>query len=206
MNKNMGEKVIICIGRQMGSGGKEVAELLGKRLGVQVFDQELLAEAARESGLSSELFEKADEKALRKSGYMGGNIFSSGFHSGFLSNDSLFKVQSDVIRLIAEKQSAIFVGRCADYILRDFEECYSVFISADRADRIARIASRRSLSEREAETCIDQTDRKRSSYYGYYSFKTWGAAESYDLCINSSRLGTEATADAIISFIENCRK
>ena len=111
MNKNMGEKVIICIGRQMGSGGKEVAELLGKRLGIQVFDQELLAEAARESGLSSELFEKADEKALRKSGYMGGNIFSSGFHSGFLSNDSLFKVQSDVIRLIAEKQSAIFVGR-----------------------------------------------------------------------------------------------
>ena len=202
----MDKKVIICIGRQMGSGGKEIAELLGKRLGVQVFDHELLVEAARESGISPELFEKADEQAKRKSGYLGGNLFSSGSHSGFFSNDRLFKMQSDVIRSIAEKQSAIFVGRCADYILRDMEGVYSVFITANRADRIARIASRRSLSEKEAEACIDQTDRKRSSYYGYYSFQTWGAADSYDLCINSSLLGTEGTAEEIISFIEKCNK
>lgn len=190
----------------MGSGGKEVAELLGERMGIEVFDRELLAVAARESGISPELFEKADEKAQRQSGYLGANIFSSGFHSGFLSNDNLFKVQSDVIRSIAERQSAIFVGRCADYILRDMDNCYSVFISADRADRITRIATRCPMSEKEAEACIDQTDRKRSSYYGYYTFKTWGAAESYDLCINSSRLGTEGTADAIVSFIEQCCK
>ncbi len=198
----MKHKVVICVGRQMGSGGKEVAERLGRELGITVYDRELLAEAAKESGLSSELFEQADEKAKRKSGYLGGNIFSSGAHSGILNNDTLFKIQSDTIRMLAERGSAIFVGRCADYVLREMEECRSLFITADRCDRIARIAERRAISPREAEAYIDQVDRKRASYYGYYTFKDWGVAESYDLCINSSRLGIEGTVEAIINYLK----
>ncbi len=198
----MKKKVVICVGRQMGSGGKEVAEKLGEALGITVYDRELLAEAAKESGLNSELFEQVDEQAKRKSGYLGGNIFSAGAHSGILSNDTLFKIQSDTIRLLAERSSAIFVGRCADYVLRDMAECRSIFITADRADRVARISKRRGISAREAESYIDQVDRKRASYYGYYTFKNWGVAESYDFCINSSRLGVEGTVEAIINYLK----
>lgn len=143
------EKFIINIGRQLGSGGKPVGEIIARRLGIRLYDKELINLAARESGLCPACFEKADEQGRKGvlatlvgylrapfTGYEGGNT------NNILANESLFRIQSDVIRDIASRESAIFVGRCADYILRDHPRCVNVFITADEADRCARICVR----------------------------------------------------------------
>ncbi|MDR0865800.1 MAG: cytidylate kinase-like family protein [Candidatus Symbiothrix sp.] len=191
---------VITIGRQLGSGGKMIGELLSKRLGISAYDKELIQLASMESGLGKEFFEKADEKSSHtflsslfsfRSGYMGDNI-------NYLCNETLFKIQSDVIKELAEKESCIFVGRCADYILRNHQRLISVFISATMEDRIHRICQNENRTEKEAKILIEQTDKKRAAYYNYYSNKVWGMATSYDLCINSSVFSTEE----IISFIE----
>lgn len=118
-----------------------------------------------------------------------------------LSNDALFKVQSDVIRKLASEKSCLFVGRCADYILRDNPRCVNVFISASREDRIARLCRLHNITENEAEEMMNRADKKRSEYYNYYSYKTWGMASTYHLCIDSSVLGIEKTVDFIEEFV-----
>lgn len=196
----MKKNLIITIGRQLGSGGKLVGELLSQKLGIPCYDKELIFLASKESGVGKEFFEQMDEKS-RFSFFS--NIY--GFRSGYmgigagnyLANESLFQIQSDVIRELAERESCIFVGRCADYILRDNPGLTSIFISANIEDRIAQIASSQNISPKEAQVLIEQTDKKRAGYYNYYSNKTWGMATSYDLCINSSLLGIEKTADLI---------
>ncbi|MDR2621092.1 MAG: cytidylate kinase-like family protein [Dysgonamonadaceae bacterium] len=188
------EKYAITIGRQLGSGGKLTGELLSEKLGIPCYDKELIQLASRESGLGKEFFEKADE---RNSIPLLGNYIS--FRSGFmgnteinyLSNETLFKIQSDVIRSLAEKESCIFVGRCADYILRNHKRCLKIFICADMPDRIQRVCRNNSISEKEAKALIEQTDKKRASYYNYFSNKVWGLSTSYDVCINSSVFGIE---------------
>ncbi|MDR2682271.1 MAG: cytidylate kinase-like family protein, partial [Dysgonamonadaceae bacterium] len=183
---------IITIGRQLGSGGKQIGEALSQHLGIPCYDKELIQIASRESGLGKEFFEKADEQSSHS---FLGNFF--GFRSGYtgdcnyLCNETLFKIQSDVIKELAEKESCIFVGRCADYILRDHPRCLNVFISARMNDRIERIRAAHPLTEKEAAALIEQTDRKRADYYNYYSNKVWGMATSYDLCINSSVFSME---------------
>ena len=185
MNKRMGNNFIINIGRQLGSGGREIGEKLAARLGIDFYDKELIRLASEESGLCCEFFEKADEKA-----------------SNCLSNDALFKVQSDVIRRLAEEKSCLFVGRCADYILREHPRCVNVFISCSNEERIKRICRMYSITEREAEEMMNKADKKRAEYYNYYSYKKWGAAETYHLCIDSSVLGIEATVDFIEEFVK----
>ncbi|MDL2243248.1 cytidylate kinase-like family protein [Bacteroidales bacterium OttesenSCG-928-J19] len=199
---------IITIGRQLGSGGKSIGEALSKELGIPCYDKELLSLASKESGLGKEYFEQMDEKESRsffgslmgfRSGYMGSS------QNNYLSNETLFKIQSDTIRELAQKGSCIFVGRCADYILREHPHLISVFITADPDDRITRIAHDNSISKQEAETLIEKTDKKRASYYNYYSNKVWGLASSYDLCINSSILGLEKTTEFILEFVKDWR-
>lgn len=201
----MENKFVITIGRQLGSGGKRVGELLAARFGVTCYDKELILMASQKSGLGEEFFEKADEKS-RYSFF--GNLF--GFRSGisddntpanYLSNETLFQIQSEVIRSLAEQDSCIFVGRCADYILRDHPRCISFFISADFKDRIARLKEGTELNESDVARQIEAEDKKRSGYYNYYTDKTWGMATSYDFCINSSRLGLERTVDLIEDYI-----
>lgn len=194
---------IINIGRQLGSGGREVGEKLSARLGISFYDKELIRLASEASGLCAEFFEKADERASQ--GLVGGlfglrfPFISDGTISttNCLSNDALFKVQSDVIRHLAAEHSCLFVGRCADYILRDHPRCLNVFISADREERIARLCSLHSITPQQAEEKMDKADRKRADYYNYYSNKTWGAAASYHLCINSSLMGMERTVELV---------
>jgi len=199
------EKFVITIGRQLGSGGKQIGEHLARSLGIACYDKELINLASKESGLGAEFFERADEKSSYSIlghffGFRSGFIGNSG--ANYLCNEMLFKIQSDVIRQIAEKESCIFVGRCADYILRDHPRCLKIFITAETEDRIARLCGLEKISDKDAKTLIEQADRRRSAYYNYYSNKTWGAAASYDLCINSSILGVEQTAE----FIEKvCR-
>lgn len=203
----MNKKYVVNIGRQLGSGGKEIGEKLAARLGINFYDKELITLASQESGLCRGFFEKADERASQ--GIIGG-LFGMRFPfvgdgaiptHNCLSNDALFKVQSDVIRKLADDKSCLFVGRCADYILRDHPCCINVFISSSRAARIARLCASHSITEDEAESMMDKEDKKRSEYYNYYSYKTWGAASTYHLCIDSSVLGIEQTVEFIEKFV-----
>ena len=202
----MKKNFIINIGRQLGSGGRSIANILAQHYNITVYDRKLIELAAKESGLSQEFFENADEK---KSHGFFHSIFSAraaanalGSNDSYLSNDALFKVQSDIIRNLAEQESCIFIGRCADYILREHPCCINLFFTANLEDRIARMTSEKSITAEQAEELIEKTDRRRSDYYNYYSGKIWGAAESYELCINTSHLGFEGTAEMLKSYIE----
>lgn len=200
-------KVIITIGRQFGSGGRVIGHKLAERLDIAYYDKELITLASKESGICGEFFEKADEKAsnsLLKAFTMGFSLNSTIFQNNdYLSNESLFQIQSDVIRKVAAEKSCILVGRCADYILRDNKDCLSVFISASLEDRIRRAMEYNDkLKASDAEEFLRKADKSRASYYNYYTDKTWGAADSYDLCINSSYLGIDKTIDYILSFLQ----
>ena len=202
----MKELFVINIGRQLGSGGKDIGEIIARRLGVRLYDKELLTLAARQSGLCAEFFEKADEKESRGVistvvGYLRAPfVGDDGGVTNVLSNDALFKIQSDVIRDVAERESCIFVGRCADYILREHPRRVDVFISASEADRIRRICARTGCTADEARAQMERGDARRAGYYNYYSSKTWGAAATYHLCVSTSPLGDEGTADFILEF------
>ncbi len=189
------KKIIINIGRQFGSGGKNTAEILGQKLGVTVYDTELITEAARKSGFSKDFLTTSDEDT---------NFFKLGFNNSFISNNSLFQIQSDAIRNIAEQGSAVFVGRASDYILRDMD-CLDVFITSPLEVRAKRISERRGISIEEAEALIAKKDRRREAFYNYVTFGNWGMASNYDLCIDSSILGIEGTADFIIDFAKKRR-
>mgnify|MGYP004630751375 FL=1 len=204
----MNEHFVINLGRQLGSGGKEIGEKLAKEFGIAFYDKELINLASKESGLCKEFFEQADEKASQS---LLGGLFGTRFPfitegaypgNSYLSNDSLFKIQSDVIRQLAEKQSCLFVGRCADYILRDHPRCVNVFVSATPEARIARLTKIHNISEEKAEELMEKADKRRSSYYNYYSYKTWGAAATYHLCIDSSVLGIDGTIEFIKNFVK----
>ena len=203
----MNPHFVINIGRQFGCGAKQIGEIIAQRLGIALYDKELINLAAIESGYAPELFEHADEKERKGSlsafiGYFRTPI-SGGYYgtSNPLSNDNLFKIQSDVIRRVANEESCIFIGRCADYILRDHPQAINIFFTADAEERIARIASRNGCTKEEAACCLKRTDAERARYYNYYTGGNWGDAAQYDLTINTSRLGDEATAELVLTYI-----
>jgi len=202
----MNETFIINIGRQLGSGGRQIGEMLSAEFGIGFYDKELIKLASKESGLGKEFFEKADEKSSYSflSGLLGlrTNVNNEAYTNNYLTNETFFKIQSDVIRELAQKESCVFVGRCADYILRNHPRCINVFITADTEDRIKRVAQTYQLSLDKAQELIAKTDKKRSEYYNFYSNKVWGEAKSYHLCINSSVLGIDETVDFICQFIK----
>ena len=201
----MEKKIIINIGRQFGGGGLGVAHELGRKLGIPVYDKELIQKAAQDSGFSKELFEERDEK---KRFFSLSSIFANRYSDteNYMSDSGLFKIQSDTIRKIAEQGSAIIVGRCADYILRDMECTLDVFLASPLEERAARLAERLGISLEEAERMAEEKDKARAEYYNYYTFTDWGVASTYDLCIDSSILGIEGTADFIIEFARKSGK
>jgi len=202
----MDQKYIINIGRQLGSGGRQIGEKLASKLGISFYDKELIQIASQESGLGKEFFEKFDESNSHSifGGLFGlrGTFTDEIYSNSYLNNETLFRIQSDVIRKLAEQESCIFVGRCADYVLKDYPRCLNVFITANIDDRIKRVAEKEHMPENKAKDLIEKTDKKRSGYYNYYSNKVWGAAESYHLCINSSLLGIEGTVTFILQLVE----
>ena len=196
----MEKKLIINIGRQFGGGGLGVALELGKKLGIPVYDRELITKAAQDSGFSAELFVQSDEKRRI---FSLSSIFASLTSApaeNYMSDKGLFEIQCATIRKIAEQGSAIIVGRCADYVLREFDCTLNVFLTSPLSERVARICERHSIGKDKAESLIIQKDRAREEYYNYYTFGNWGVASTYDLCIDSSKLGIEGTADFIIDF------
>lgn len=204
----MEDKFVINIGRQLGSGGKAVGEAIARRLGIKVYDKQLINLAAEQSGISPEIFERVDEKESRNLfatfiGYLRSPFVGSEYAGGnVLSNDALFKIQSDVIRDLASRESCVFVGRCADYILRDHPRSVNVFIAATGADRIVRLCRQQGITVAEAEALVERADARRAAYYNYYSCGRWGEAETYDLCVSSTALGIDRTVEFVLEFIE----
>ena len=196
-------ELIINVGRQFGSGGRLVALALGRKLGIPVYDQELIAKAAEQSGFSKELFANSDEKRnlLALSSFIV-DVGRFGSADNYMSDNQLFVIQSNVIRSLADKGPAIFIGRCSDYILRD-RKCLDVFVTATDEVRIKRIAERMNITPEQADSLMRKKDRTRETYYNYYTFGNWGVASNYDLCVDSSVLGIEGTADMITDF---CRR
>ena len=196
----MAKKILITIGRQFGSGGKAVAHILGHKLGIPVYDNELIDEAAKKSGFSKDLFEGSDEK---KRPFSLSSIFSSNryghFSDNYINAADLFRIQSETIRSLAEKGSAIFVGRASDFVLRDMD-CIDIFLTAPMEVRKRFVSQREGISPEEAEEMILKREKEREAYYNYISFGNWGVASNYDLCIDSSILGFEGTADLIIEY------
>ena len=198
------KKIIINVGRQLGSGGLVIAKRLADDFGCNFYDKELLNLAAKESGFSEKFFEQNDEKKgfFRSLFHMHAPFVSdNNFYSNKLSQESLFQFQSDAIRKAAEAHSCVFVGRCADYVLRDFRNTVSVFITADLDERVARICKRHGCGADEAKKIIESKEASRASYYNYYTGKVWGHSTSYDLCINSSILGMDGTVEFVKEFI-----
>ncbi len=202
----MEDKIILTIGRQFGSGGREIGQKLAKALGIAYYDKELMVEAAKESGLNQEFFEKADERASSGLAY----AFTMGYfnmgtfapYNDILSNDRLFKYQSDAIRKLAAEKSCVIIGRCADYILRDDPACSSFFIHTTAEHRIQRIVGRQNVTVEQAKELMEKTDKSRAAYYNYYTNKEWGVASSYNFSIDVSVLGVDETVAFIKSFVD----
>ncbi len=195
--------IIICIGRQLGSGGHDIARMLAMDFNAKYYDRELLNLAAKESGFSEKVFEQNDEqkgffKALfsAQTPHLPGGMYRSG-----ISQESLFQFQSDAIRKAASEGSCVFVGRCADYILRDMPNVVRIFITASMRYRIDQVLAHKEMTPKAAKHFIVQAESHRASYYNYYTGKKWGVAESYDLCIDSSILGLVETEKLIAEFI-----
>ena len=196
--------IIINVGRQLGSGGHDIGRMLALDFQAKYYDRELLNLAAKESGFSEKIFEQNDEKKGFFRGLLnmgsphvnGGSVYKSSF-----SQESLFQFQSDAIRKAAKEGSCVFVGRCADYVLRDFDNTVNIFITASMDYRIDQIMNKQHLDRDHARKFIEQKESKRADYYNYFTGKKWGAAESYDLCVDSSILGLVETEKLIATFI-----
>lgn len=197
--------IIINVGRQVCAGGLEVGRLLADEFHAKYYDRELLNLAARESGFSEEFFKRSDErKGFFRSFFHLSRISSMGsdnFYQNNFSQESLFKFQSDAIIKAAQESSCVFVGRCADYVLRDFPRVVNIFITASMKARATLFMKEKGVSYDEAVKRIEHIERRRASYYNYYTGKKWGSAASYDLCVDSSILGIEESTKLIAEFI-----
>lgn len=196
--------IIINVGRQVGAGGQEIGRMLAQDFEAKFYDRELLNLAAKESGFSEKFFKQNDErKGFFRSLFnvQAPYLMGSGMYGSNFSQESLFKFQSDAIRKAAEEGSCVFLGRCADYILRDFENVVNVFITASMDFRAKIVSQVKGIDDEQARKLIEHVEARRAQYYNYYTGKKWGAAESYDLCVDASLLGLEETEKLIADFI-----
>ena len=201
----MANCIIINVGRQLGSGGHDIGRMLALDFGAKYYDRELLNLAAKESGFSEKFFEQHDEKRgflkglfnMQTSHFSGGSMYKTNF-----SQESLFQFQSDAIMKAAKEGSCVFVGRCADYVLRDFPNTVNVFVSASMEYRVSQIMNKQHLDEDSAMAFIEKRESERAEYYNYYTGKKWGHAASYDICIDSSVLGILESEKIIAAFIK----
>lgn len=200
-------KCVITIARQYGSGGRTVGEMLAKDLGIHYYDKELMKLASEDSGINEALFVKADEKVkntllfrVAKNAYNGELIPPES--EDFVSNDNLFNYQAKIIKQLAEEESCVIMGRCADYILRDYENVLSVFVHAPKDFCMEQAAKKLSMSAKEIEKYIMRTDKRRADYYKYHTGREWTDARNYDLCLDSSKLGFDRCVEEIKAYMK----
>jgi cytidylate kinase len=201
---------IITIGRQYGSGGREIAKMVAEKYGIPYYDKELLTRAAKESGFCEEMLASHDERPTNSFLYnLVMDTYSFGYNSSFVDvpiSQKIFLAQFDTIKKIASEGPCVIVGRCADYALSEFDNCVHVFIHSDEEHKIKRIMERNQVSEKEAKEMMVKKDKQRQSYYNYYSSKKWGRADTYDLTVNSGKLGLQGTVDLITQYIDDVEK
>ncbi|MEG0972474.1 MAG: cytidylate kinase-like family protein [Lachnospiraceae bacterium] len=206
------DNLVITIGREFGSAGKDIGIGVAKRLGVRCYDKELLEEAAKDSEFCEEIFENHDEKPT--SSFLYSLVMDSHSYGGYSSpsfldmplNQKIFLAQFETIKKIAEKESCVMVGRCADYALQEFDNCVSVFVHAELPFKIQHLKETFQVDDNTAKELMKKTDKKRASYYNYYTSKRWGDSSSYDLCLNCSDLGIEGCVDLIMDYIDIKKK
>lgn len=202
----MAKKIIITIARQFGSGGREIGEKVAKILGIPCYDKELIKDAAAKGSLNEEVLKTTDESAANSLLYtlaMGSNVLGAAHHFNYKMplNDKLFILQSEIIKEYAEAGSCVIIGRCADYVLEDREDLFKIFIYGDIQHREARIRERYpDIKSSQVLDVINKTDKRRATYYNFYTGNKWGAHDNYDLAINSSTFGVDKTAEMIAEF------
>lgn len=199
---------IITIGRQFGSAGREIGESIAKECGIPFYDKELLSRTAKESGFCEEMMELHDERPTSSFLYnLVMDTYSFGYNASSFGDmpisHKIFLAQFDTIKKIASEGPCVIVGRCADYALSDFDNVFNIFIYGEEDTKVKRISDRYNINAKAAKDMIIKKDKQRQSYYNYYSSKKWGRADSYDLCINSSKLGIEGTKKLVIQAIED---
>ena len=202
----MSKKVVITIARQYGSGGREIGERVAELLSIPIYDKELITDIASKGSLNEEIIKKADESAANSLLYtlaMGSNVLGTTMHFGYKMplNDKLFILQSDTIKEYAKAGSCVIIGRCADYVLRDEEGVLRLFIYGDLDHRQQRVRERHpEIKSSQIIDVINKTDKRRSSYYNFYTGNKWGKYDNYDMAINSSTLGIEGTAQLVVAM------
>lgn len=204
MNKN--EKIVITIAREYGSGGRTIGKMLAEKMGIHFYDKELMKLASEDSGINEALFANADETVKNTRLFkVASNIYRGELippeSDDFVSTQNLFNYQAKIIKQLALEESCIIVGRCADFILKDYDNVLSVFIHAPHEYCMEQAAKKHSMPSRELEKFILKTDKHRAEYYKYYTGREWTDARNYDLCLNSSKLGYDRCVEEIISYI-----
>jgi cytidylate kinase len=200
-------KYVITIARGYGSGGKTIGKMLAEELGIPFYDRDLLRLASDDSGINQDLFAKADEKIKKSSLFnIARNVYKGELippdSDDFVSNDNLFNYQAKIIKELAESESCVIIGRCADFVLKDCENVVKVFVHAPLEDCINTLKQMTGKPEKEIEKQIASIDKHRADYYKYYTGRDWEDAKNYDLCLNSSRLGFEKCVEIVKSYMD----
>lgn len=203
----MASNLIITIGRQYGSGGREIGKKLALRLGIPFYDRELISRAAKKTGFSEDLFEQLDKRATNSLLYSLTMFGSTGLN-GMSLTDQLFLAQANIIREIADSGPAVLVGRCADHVLREYDNRFDFFITGSLDDRLQRIQTHDDyeLSGKSPRAALEKMDKQRSTYYNYYTGKVWGKSDHYDLCVNAGRLGVDDSMEVILTYVNALKK
>lgn len=206
----MYNNTVITIGRQYGSGGREIGKRISELLGISYYDDELISMAAKSSGLSHDVLSDVDEKATNSLLYtlaMSGSLFGGNAAMAYEMpiNDKLYIAQSEVIKSLAEKESCVIIGRCADYVLKDYPSAINLFIYADLDKRAERVAIAKGITEAKAKDLIIKTDKQRANYYNYYTSLKWGRIENYDLCIDSGKTGADKAAEIVANYVRTLK-
>lgn len=201
------ENYVVTIARGYGSGGRTIGKMLAQSLGIHYYDRELLRLASDESGINEELFAKADEKLKSSLLYkIARNIYNGELippdSDDFVSNENLFNYQAKVIQELAETESCVIVGRCADFVLKDYKNAIRIFVHAPMENCIKNVQNLSSISKKDAEKKIINIDKHRSEYYTYFTGREWDNAKNYDICLNSGELGFDKCVEIVKSYID----
>ena len=196
IDNKISKKIVITVSREYGSGGRYVGRLIADKLGIKFYDKDLIVKLAEKTGLSEEYIEKTEEQRSVAA------VFDNGFGAGLTNSDELFIKESELIKELAQKESCVIIGRCADFILKENKNILKVFISGTMKDKIKRVTKFYGIDEKDAEKEINKVNKQRANHYKHYTGNDWLEASNYDICINSDLYGVEKTADIICDLVK----